>query len=74
MFDMSIWELLVVLFVALLVLGPKQIPQVAFKLGQWIAYLKNAWYGLSAELRKQMQAGIEEKNNEETPSCNNHHD
>lgn len=59
MFDISIWELLLVGFIALLVIGPKQIPVLAFKLGQWIRYLKNAWYALSAELREQMQDEIE---------------
>lgn len=72
MFDMSIWELLVVLFIALMVLGPKQIPQIAFKIGQWTSYAKNAWYALSAELRQQMQVDIETQNNdEEKPTCNN---
>jgi len=61
MFDISIWELLVVGMVALVVIGPKQLTQVAFKLGQWSGYLKNAWYALSAELRQQMQADIEDK-------------
>jgi Tat protein translocase TatB subunit len=69
MFDISIWELLLVVFIALLVIGPKQIPVVAFKLGQWIRYLKNAWYALSSELRQQMQSELETPSVKDDP-CN----
>ncbi len=59
-----------VLFIALVAIGPKQIPQVAFKLGQWLGYLKNLWHALSAELRQQMQQEIEAKNKEEDSPSN----
>lgn len=41
MFDYSLWELLLILLVALLVIGPKQLPAVANKLGLWLRYLRN---------------------------------
>ena len=66
MFDISIWELLVVFVIGLLVLGPKQIPQVAYKIGTWIRYLKNAWYALSAELRNQVQEEITKDTDKDT--------
>ena len=66
MFDISIWELLVVCVLGLVVIGPKQIPQVAYKIGQWIAYLKNAWYALSSELRSQMQTDIVDKSEDKS--------
>lgn len=72
MFDISIWELLVVVVIGLLVLGPQQIPQIAFRVGRWVRYAKNAWYALSSELRAQMQDDMTKTDNkDEKPTCNN---
>jgi len=40
MFEMGFWELLVVLLIALLVLGPERLSQVAYWLGQWMGQLR----------------------------------
>lgn len=61
MFDISIWELLVIAVVALIFIGPKHIPQVAFKIGSWVAYARNMLAALSAEMRQQMQQEIMKK-------------
>lgn len=58
MFDISIWELLVIGIVAVVFIGPKQIPQVAFRIGRWIAYFRNSFAGFSAQMRQQMQQEI----------------
>ncbi len=36
-------ELLLVLFIALMVIGPKQLPVVARKIGHGVGYLKHLW-------------------------------
>ncbi|CAA9520334.1 MAG: Twin-arginine translocation protein TatB [uncultured Sphingomonadaceae bacterium] len=37
MFDVALPELLLVALVALLVIGPKDLPRVLYKVGQWLA-------------------------------------
>lgn len=44
-------EVLVILLVALIVLGPKKLPDVAKSLGKSIRELRNAFNGLEHELR-----------------------
>jgi Tat protein translocase TatB subunit len=50
MFGVGMPELLVILGVALIVLGPKRLPEVARGLGKAIAELRKATSGLSQEL------------------------
>ncbi len=54
MFDIGIWELLLVFVVILLVVGPEQIPRVAFTLGKWVQYGKNSFTAVSAEIKQQI--------------------
>lgn len=43
MFDIGISEILVVLVVALIVFGPKRLPEIAQRLGKIIASLRTIW-------------------------------
>ncbi len=56
MFNIGMPELLVILVVALLVLGPKRLPEMARSLGRGMAEFRRA----SSELRSTLQAPLEE--------------
>ena len=51
MFGIGLPELLVIMIVALIVLGPKRLPEVAQALGKALAELRKATSGVSDELR-----------------------
>ena len=56
LFGIGMPELLVILVVALLVLGPKRLPEVARSLGRGMAEFRRA----STELRQSLNAPLEE--------------
>ena len=58
-------ELLVILVVALLVLGPKRLPEMARSLGRGMAEFRRA----SSELRNTLYAPLEEPKKEESKSA-----
>jgi Tat protein translocase TatB subunit len=51
MFGIGLPELLVILVVALIVLGPQRLPEVAHALGKALAELRKATSGVTEELR-----------------------
>lgn len=59
MLEISMWELTVIGIVALLVLGPEQLPKVAKTIGRWAGRARYLWLKVKAE----MEETFEEKNN-----------
>jgi sec-independent protein translocase protein TatB len=49
MFDFGMGEIVVLAVLALLVLGPEQIPTCARQLGQWVRQVRQVWARLSEE-------------------------
>jgi Tat protein translocase TatB subunit len=62
-FGIGMTELMVVLVVALLVLGPKRLPEIARSLGRGMAEFRRA----SNELRSSLSASLEEERAPQTP-------
>ncbi len=54
MFDVNGWELLVLVVVAIVVLGPERLPEYAGKLGRGVRQLRQLAEGARAQLREQM--------------------
>lgn len=50
MFDLGIQELIVIFIVALLVFGPKKLPELGRSLGKGIAELKKAMQGVKEQM------------------------
>jgi sec-independent protein translocase protein TatB len=54
-FDLSSGEILLILFVAFIVLGPKRIPEVARTVGKAMNEMKRASAGFKNEINKEVQ-------------------
>ena len=63
MFGIGMPELLIILGVALLVLGPKKLPEIARSLGRGMAEFRRA----STELRNTLTAPLEEPEKQKQP-------
>lgn len=49
MFDFGLGEIMVLAFIALIVVGPDQIPNVARLLGTWVRQARTVWARLSQD-------------------------
>ena len=58
MFNVGTPELLVVLLVALIVLGPNKLPEVARQIGKAIGEIRRLGAGFQAEMRDAMQEPV----------------
>jgi len=59
MLNLGTGELLVILLVALLVLGPAKLPQAARQMGKAVAELRRMSAGFQAEMRDALQEPVE---------------
>ncbi|MCE2390117.1 MAG: twin-arginine translocase subunit TatB [Proteobacteria bacterium] len=64
MFNLGMTELLIIMLVALLVLGPKKLPELARSLGRGMAEFRRA----SNDLRNSLTAPLEEEESASKPS------
>lgn len=74
MFDIGFWEMLMILGLALILLGPERLPRVARTLGSWVgharALVRHLQIQIDEELREQKEAvlGTEEEEKEKPES------
>lgn len=54
MFDLGFQELIVIFIVALLVVGPKRLPEIGYTLGKTINELKKAFQGAKSEMEQEI--------------------
>lgn len=57
MFDVGFSELVVCFLVALVVLGPQRLPEIARTMGRWTGRAKSYMRTLTAELEREAEAG-----------------
>ena len=56
MFDVSLVELAVIALVALLVLGPENLPRAARTVGLYVRKAKQSWYAVRADIERELAA------------------
>ena len=56
MFDLGMWELMLVGVVALLVLGPDKLPKAARTAGYWVRRARQSWYAVRSEIERELAA------------------
>ena len=69
MFDLGLQELIVIFLVALLVVGPKKLPELARTLGKWFAEIKSGINNAKMQMDEEI-GQIEEKHDGNEPSVN----
>ena len=55
--DIGIWEILLVLIVALVIWGPGRIVEIGRKLGRIVRTLRKASFDLTTQVTKELEAG-----------------
>ena len=54
MFDIGFQELIIIFVVALLVFGPKKLPELAKTLGKWVAEIKRGVYIAKGQIEQEL--------------------
>ncbi len=57
MFDLSFWELAVILIVAVIIVGPERLPSLAYKAGQWVTKVRRFVANAKAEMESEFNTG-----------------
>lgn len=63
MFDLGIQELIVIFVVALIVFGPKRLPELGKTLGKGLFELKKAMEGIKEQVKEEAESGRTHTNN-----------
>jgi Tat protein translocase TatB subunit len=56
MFDIGFQELMIIFIVALLVFGPKKLPELAKTMGKWVAEIKRGVYIAKSQIEQELNA------------------
>lgn len=55
MFDIGIWEVALILLIALLVVGPERLPGLARKLGLWVSRARRIFAEVKADVERELR-------------------
>lgn len=53
MFDLSFWEITVILIAAVIIVGPERLPGLAYKVGQWVTKVRRFVANAKAEIESE---------------------
>ena len=56
MFDFGFWELILVMIVGLVVIGPKRLPRVAAQVGEWVGRMRHLVHQFRQNIQQELQA------------------
>ena len=56
MFDFGFWELILVMIIGLIVIGPKRLPQVAAQVGEWLGRMRHLMHQFRQSIQQELQA------------------
>ncbi len=72
LFGIGAWELIIIVVIALIVLGPKQLVRWSYKLGQYVAILRKMWGETAQTLQREFDdAGVDIKVPRDIPTKQN---
>ncbi len=74
MFDISIWEIGLILVIALIVIGPKRLPEVAHFIGRWLQRIKLRWHGVKRDIDQELQIAQLKENLRRAQQAEQHKD
>lgn len=55
MFDIGFWEMLLLCALGLVVLGPKRLPEVALKIGNYLGKARNMVHSFTRQMRQEVE-------------------
>ena len=56
MFDFGFWELILVMIVGLIVIGPKRLPRAAAQVGEWLGRARYLVHQFRQSIQRELQA------------------
>ena len=71
-FDIGLWEILLILVIALIIWGPGKLPEIARLLGRVLHNLRKASFDLTSQLTKEIE-GTEKKSSSRPEKESSHH-
>jgi len=56
MFDIGFWELMFIVLIALVVVGPERLPKLAYTAGKWVGKARGMLTSVKSEIDKEIKA------------------